>query len=780
MKKSKGKILALVLPLIFTLLLGLFFLLKSQNKAYQLKVPASSALVFKLQHPLEFAENYGTIYEWAENENFGKHKQQVLRYFQKGLKSSDYTVNDLLGNKQVYYILSAELKTCVAMPLNKNDHFFMDAVLKFFESTPIGLTNEGQNYYSISGEVKTYFKIDKHYLILGSDKKDIENLISKQKDSTSLSFDTEHDELRINQKALKKYFGTNNTFSSNNIYLNYFKNTFCFKNIGKTYAHEKLTESILNILDHQKTIKKKLSVPRSKHSIYISISNGLQFKEDLMSYSKSESLNLESKQANFEKLHNINILEFYQNIQGIVNSHDLNPSGNKLLRIIKIPVDQNYSPSTDKLIFEKTNKNDTLWHTENFDLNQLLFGHILPSNPLTYFSIRKGEIILYENIEAFDACHKTKTKQIEIINTYEEHLLPNSLIRIFNRTIQKSSPIGSFLKRVEKLKTSYSGKDLKLNIKFATQKDKQLIKLKKVYDFEQDFSSTILLTIPYKSNPYIITKENNLLSVWNDKKEQILETKVRGKLLSATRKNNTITVFTEYDYLQIENLKLIKQTKFKNKIFYISDNQEEIITQDILNYNLYNSKGRKKREFKTNDTLHKILNSDGLFYTTKDTSFRVLNSKGKFLKEHFTEMTNEIVKCFQYKNTYYTINNLGEISPIDSKHTSAQLLGDIHLLKNPFEIIESSSSGIQFYSNDFYKTQFFKQLLSSNLNIAKVKKHYLIHDLDKNQAIIISASGKVVIDEFKLSPRGQVILQGNKLFRLDNFGKSYQLDYMRL
>ena len=780
MKRSTGKTLAVVLPLIFAIGTGLHFLLKEQHRTYQFKIPASSALVFKIQTPLDFADDNPTLYEWIQSQNLEKHKQQVLKYFQKGLKTSDYTIEDLLGNKQIYYVLSSKLKSCVVIPLNKNDHFFIDAITLFFESKPRGLNSESQNYYSIMGEVKTYIKLDENYLIISNSKADIENLISKQKDSASITLIGEKDELRINQKALLAYFGESNDFSLNNIYLSYFMKNIHFQKTEEDYKQGDLTESILNILDNQRPIKKKLLVPESEHSTYLNISNGIQFKEDLMTYSRIKSLKLETKQAEFESTHNISISELYQNINGIVSSHDLNPSGNKLLRTIRIPVNANYSLNTKKITFEKANTNDTLWHTVNFNLNQLLFGRILPSNPLRFFSVKKGEIILYENIEAFDAYSSVKINSIEIKDNYEEHLTPNRLVKIFNRTLEKTSPISSLLSFVETLKISYSNKELFLNIKFTTLEKKQRRQLKGVYDFSQDFSSILLLEVPYKNNPYAITTDNEVLSIWNNKREQIFKVKAKGKLISITKKNNIITIFTEFNSLKIENLQLVKRTNFKNKIFYKSNNQEDIITQNKLNYTLYNSKGKKKKEFQTKDTLQRILNSEGLFYTTNDTSLSILNTKGRIINKYTIKRKVKVINCFKYSDTYYTINNLGEISPFSSNYTESQILGDLHLLENPLEIIESSPNGIQFYTKEIYKAHFFKQLLAPNLNISKIKQYYLIHDLYNHKAMIISASGKVVMDEFKLSPRGKIILQENKIFRLDNFGKSYRLDYTRL
>tara|TARA_B100000809_G_scaffold231594_1_gene246887 strand:- start:367 stop:969 length:603 start_codon:yes stop_codon:yes gene_type:complete len=166
--KTKNRYLNLFFISLATLILiltSLYIFQKAEYKQHQISFPDLHLLLDKINHPLELERKNKTLFNWVIKQPIFNAYEICEPYFSKGLKSEDYSIEDLLGDKSIIFCLDKNKKALVYIPLSNNDNFFIDPVLQFLKSSPLGI-KINKNIYSITQAGTTiYFSISNRMMI---------------------------------------------------------------------------------------------------------------------------------------------------------------------------------------------------------------------------------------------------------------------------------------------------------------------------------------------------------------------------------------------------------------------------------------------------------------------------------------------------------------------------------------------------------------------------------------------------------------------------------------
>lgn len=781
-KKSFGKIASISIGSILLVAVGFHFFLRSQKNTKDFIISKEYVLVIKNNKPTELENQHPEFYRWLNQQKISEYKQQISSYFSKALSFKDYSVEDLLGNKDVYYCLDQNNESCIIIPLSNEDNFFTEPILSFLDSSPIGIS-KNENIYSIEGEQPLNFSILDNAIIISPSFKCLKSAIKSQEDESGLSLkNTDSDELYINPNLIAQTLKAPNAFTENNIFSGKLDLPLFFSKSSENneFESQKLKSSLLSILDNQKLVKTEINSQTSEHNVYIQISNGLQFFEDQSEYWKINAEGYKDLQIDFSEKYDIDITSWFKKIKGVTTLSDFNPNRNSYYRSISIPLEQKININKSRLDYTITRSKDTLWYTPNFALNKILFGDLFGQKTLRYFILKDDSIILFESPQTVNFYSKATHTKIELNTIYTETIFPSKSKRLFNSTIKTSTTLSTIFPHIKECKVKYHNSKLSLSLEYFKNAESRKQKFKTIHVFESPTASVAMIKLKYKAKPFVLFSEFDSLKIYNNDFTKIKQFPFQSGIKSLNQRNSSFTVTSKNDVLIMDyNFNIINHISTPDSL--IAANNFGLITKKATNYFYYNSKGKLKKDAEYKTELKPIINSNGLLlFKQENNNISIINEKGKISTDYPLNDSTKIVDLFFQSNILYSIDALGRIIQVEKDEIKAQLLGTHHFISNPFEIIELTPFSINIHNNEFEVSTSIKNLNGVNSKVYKTENYYVIQNLEKEKAIVINSYGKIILSEFPLTPKGEVIAIKNKIYRLDNFGNSFQLDYVRI
>ena len=263
--------------------------------------------------------------------------------------------------------------------------------------------------------------------------------------------------------------------------------------------------------------------------------------------------------------------------------------------------------------------------------------------------------------------------------------------------------------------------------------------------------------------------------------EIIKEIKCRGNILKAGLIDSKFVLLTDNNIVELDlDFNILSKTPIEGQPIYCNRKFEEILTKEKALYKVYNRKGKIKKSFTIADTVLQVKNaSPPLLLKRSLGRINLINLKGRSVREILTKDSTSFLKYFEIKEQLHGITALGSIINLENDEKVAQILGEAHFT-HPFEIFETTPLAIVLYNSKLKQEFKFDCILSNEVSVSRIHNHYLIHDLRKERATILTNEGHLVLDEIPLTKDGIITITKRKLFRLDKFGENFQLDYTKL
>lgn len=826
-KKSKlKKVIFISLATLAILFVGFYFFQKTQYNKASLNIPDSHLLVAKINHPLELEEKNKPFFDWCTQQPIYTAYEICEPYFSKGLQQNEYSIEDLLGDKAIYFCLDENKNNITYIPLSNNDKFFLKPLISFLDSEPLGLKKSG-NFYSLTQNKRSiFFNINSQALTFSSNLEAVKNALVNEKTSeiSKILSNGGKNQLIINTKNMSNLLPPKTAFIAQleNLFgrQEFQSFEFNFTTDGITFSSTTHEDSYLTNFEGQKKLASNLTSFITNSTVNFSqfaTSNPHLLNDNVQAFWKKYNGGYLDKRIDVQENLNVNINDFFDNLGSNVTVLSINSHKSRLSQVLicKLtqPLPENWINIATKHIISK----DTLYTLDNLPINKFLFGNTVGTSPTPYFLQKSQRLFLFEDLHA--AKHylselatqqtwntsKTKSKLFQSSQNKGQVsfcTFPSKNTTFLKRASELDIPLWKFLKEITQVQFDWNNGELSGDISFKASSYDEAVEKKflPVHQLQHTASQVIPYLKPHQLAPNLITYIDNKIEIFDNYGEPIKAYKLDGEILDVFigKDGSYFFVQTNQKHYSFDQ-KWNKSLNFNIPLSLHKDYLGHLKKKDHFLFFYYidgkivsiDDKGKIKREFtlpKGTVNFHYI-EGDIYFSHITDNLLTIYNNKGKSLKnfpkniEDFTALPP-----FFIKNILSIVYENGKVFQYSLDGTTNKL--EYEFLKLPQLISlnnkvlwlgETSKSSVDLLDLDFNQLFSIKEPFGNEIKLSAITRDYLlIHDLSKQNAIICNRKGHLLTRSFPLSENGKVIISKNRVYRIDNFNENFELEYIKI